>query len=173
MFARISALLLAATPLLAQTPPVVLPKEAPSASPFIGGPPEFKPPTETAPGIFSIGAVRLDKNVGTVTFPAKVNMNDGLLEYLLVSPQGPVHESLLACDAAPQEVHMAMLLLGAKGMAAPKDGAAPARIDAEFLAHAPKLTGDRIFLTLKWKDKDGKEQTAPAERWLTRKKLPV
>ena len=151
MFARLSALLFAAAPLLAQAPP------------------EFKPPTETAPGIFSIGAVRLDTNAGTVTFPAKVNMNDGLLEYLLVSPQGPVHESVLVSDAAPQEVHMAMLLLGAKGMAAPKDGTAPAHIDAEFLAHAPKLTGDRIFLRVKWKDKDGNEQTVPAERWLMRK----
>ena len=40
--------------------------------------------------------MRLDKNAATVTFPAKVNMNDGLLEYLMVSPEGPVHESLFA-----------------------------------------------------------------------------
>ena len=151
MRTRLSAVLLSATTLLAQTPA------------------EFKPPKEIAPGIFEVGAVRLDKNAGTVTFPAKVNMNDGLLEYLLVSPQGPVHESVLVSDAAPQEVHMAMLLLGAKGMTQPQNGQLPARIDAEFLARAPKLTGDRIFLTVKWKDKAGKEQTAPVERWLTRK----
>ena len=151
MLTRLFALLLAATPLLAQAPP------------------EFKPPKEIAPGIFEVGAVRLDKNAGTVTFPAKVNMNDGLLEYLLVTPQGPVHESVLVTDASPQEVHMAMLLLGAKGMTQPQDGKVPGRIDAEFLAKAPKLTGDRIFLALKWTDKDGKEQTAPAERWLIRK----
>ena len=151
MLARLSAVLLSATTLLAQAPA------------------EFKPPKEIAPGIFEVGAVRLDKNAGTVTFLAKVNMDDGLLEYLLVSPQGPMHESVLVTDASPQEVHMAMLLLGAKGMTQPQNGQLPARIDAEFLARAPKLTGDRIFLTVKWKDKDGKEQTAPAERWIVRK----
>ena len=151
MLARFSAVLLCAATLLAQAPP------------------ELKPPKEVAPGIFEVGIVRLDKNAGTVSFPAKVNMDDGLLEYLLVSPQGPVHESVLVTDATPQEVHMAMLLLGAKGMAQAQNGQLPARIDAEFLAKAPKLTGDRIFLTVKWKDKEGKEQTAPAERWLIRK----
>jgi hypothetical protein len=151
IFARICALALAATPLLAQTPP------------------EFKPPKEISPGIFEFGAVRLDKNTGTVTFPAKVNMNDGLVEYLMVSPQGATHESILVSDVAPQEVHMAMLLLGAKGMAAPKDGRTPGRIDAEFLARAPKLTGDKIFLTARWKDSAGKGHSAPVERWLARK----
>jgi hypothetical protein len=151
MPARAAIFLLTAMPLLAQSRT------------------EFTPPKEVAPGVFEIGAVRLDKNASTVTFPAKVNMNDGLVEYLLVSPQGAVHESVLVSDAQPQDVHMAMLLLGAKGMAQPKDGKAPERIDAEFLAKAPKLTGDRVFLTVKWKDEGGREQAAPAERWLTRK----
>ncbi len=131
--------------------------------------PEFSAPEEIAPGIFQVGAVRLDKNMRTVTFPAKVQMDDGLLEYLLVTPQGPVHESLLVSEAAPQDVHMAMLLLGAKSMAQPQPGKEPPRIDAEYLAKAPKLTGDRIFLRVKWTDKSGKEQTAPPERWIERK----
>ncbi|MEQ1852810.1 MAG: YdjY domain-containing protein [Chthoniobacteraceae bacterium] len=151
MPSRAAILLFAAVPLLAQTPP------------------EFKPPKEIAPGVFEIGAVRLDKAASTVTFPARVNMNDGLIEYLMVSPQGAVHESVLVSDAQPQDVHMAMLLLGAKGMAAARDGKAPERIDAEFLARAPKLTGDRVFLTVKWKDNAGREQAAPAERWVERK----
>ena len=131
--------------------------------------PEFSPPKEIAPGIFKVGTVQLDKNAGTVTFPAKVQMDDGLLEYLLVGPQGPVHESLLVSEAAPQDVHMAMLLLGAKGMVHPQVGKEPARIDAAYLAKAPKLTGDRILLSVKWTDKSGKEQTSPAERWVMRK----
>lgn len=152
MPSRAAILLFAAMPLLAQAPP------------------EFKPPKEIAPGVFEIGAVRLDKGASTVTFPARVNMNDGLIEYLMVSPQGAVHESVLLSDAQPQDVHMAMLLLGAKGMAAPANGRVPTeRIDAEVLARAPKLTGDRVLLTVKWKDKEGREQTAPAERWVERK----
>ena len=64
---------------------------------------------------------------------------------------------------------MAMLLLGAKGMAPSKDGRTPGRIDAEYLAKAPKLTGDAILLSAKWKDKDGTEHAVPPERWLIRK----
>ena len=154
---RIAIAIVAASAFLAS--PAMLPAQ-PAA--------EFSAPKEIAPGIFKVGAVKLDKNASTVTFPAKVQMNGGLLEYLLVSPQGPVHETLLTSEVAPQDVHMAMLLLGAKGMAQ-KGEASPGRIDAGTLAKAPKLTGDRIFLTVKWTDKAGKEQTSPVERWVVRK----
>lgn len=131
--------------------------------------PGFQAPKEVSPGVFEIGAIRLDKNASTVTFPAKVNMVDGLLEYLLVTTKGPTHESVLATDVSPQNVHMAMLLLGAKGMSIAKGAPPPDRIDAEYLAKAPKLVGDRIFLSCKWKDADGKEQSAPIERWIVRR----
>ena len=140
------------------------------AAPLLAqAPPEFSPPKEIAPGIFKVGTVQFDKNTATVTFPATVHMNDGLIEYLLVTPQGPVHESLFTSEAAPHDLHMAMLLLGAKGMVQQKPGKKPERIDAESLARAPKLTGDRILLSVKWTDKDGKEQNAPPERWIIRK----
>lgn len=151
MLTRFAIILLAATPLLAQAPV------------------EFKQPKEIEPGVFEIGSIRLDKNANTVKFPARVNMDDGLVEYLMVSPQGAMHESVLVTDVQPQELHLAMLLLGAKGMVQPKKSQGPGRIDAEFLATAPKLTGDRISLVVTWTDKDGKAQKVPAERWLTRK----
>lgn len=150
MFARLTIALLAASPLLAQAPP------------------QFAAPKELSKGIFSVGVVRLDKNASTVTFPAKVNMSDGLLEYLMVSPQGAVHESLFTSEAAPQDVHLAMLLLGAKGMVQKFDQE-PARIDAEYLARAPKLMGDSILLSVKWTDKEGKEQSAAPEKWIMRR----
>jgi hypothetical protein len=151
MLARFAIAVIATSTLLAQAPT------------------DFKAPKEVAPGVFEIGAIRLDKNAGTVVFPAKVNMDDGLVEYLMVTKEGPVHESVLVTEVQPQEVHMAMLLLGAKGMERPGDGKGPERIDAAYLAKAPKLTGDAILLSAKWKDKDGTEHTAPPERWLTRK----
>jgi hypothetical protein len=157
MSARIAIAILTAAPFLAN--PAAL-----HAQP----PPVFSAPKEIAPGIFKVGTVTLDKNTSTVSFSAKVQMADGLLEYLLVKPEGSVHESLLTSEAAPQDVHMAMLLLGAKGMVQ-KGAAAPGRIDATTLAKAPKLTGDRIFLSVKWTDKNGKKQTLPAERWVMRK----
>ncbi len=157
MLARIAIALLATSTFLAN--PAELRAQAA---------PEFSAPKEISPGVFQVGTVRLDKNAATVTFPAKVHMTDGLLEYLIVTPQGPVHESLFTSEAAPQDVHMAMLLLGAKGMAQ-KAAKQPGRIDAEYLAKAPKLTGDRISLRVKWTDKDGKEQITPPERWVMRR----
>ena len=158
MFARLAIAIFSAAQFLAN--PAALLAQAP---------PEFSAPKEIAPGIFKVGTVQLDKNTSTVTFPAKVQMDDGLLEYLLVSPQGPVHETLFVSDAAPQDVHMAMLLLGAKGMVRPPAEKQPARIDSKYLENAPKLTGDRIFLSVKWTDKAGKEQSAPPERWIVRR----
>ncbi len=128
--------------------------------------PKFSPPKEVAPGVFEVGAVRLDKNTRTVTLPAKVNMSDGLVEYLCVTPRGATHESVLVSEAGPQNVHVAMLLLGAKGAAVGDPKQAPGQITAEFLAKLPKLTGDRVMLSVKWKDKDGREQTVPVERWV-------
>lgn len=70
---------------------------------------------EIAPGIFELGKVRIDKQKRSVEFPAVVNMKEGLAEYLLVSTQGKLHESVLRTDVQPYEIHVAMLLLGAKG----------------------------------------------------------
>ena len=131
--------------------------------------PKFEPPKEVGPGLFQVGTVRIDKNTNTVTIPAKVNMVDGLVEYYCVTSKGSTHESVLVSDAGPQNVHVAMLLLGAKG-AAPKEGQqTPGQIDAAFLAKMPKLVGDRVMLSVRWKGADGKEQTAPAERWVMRR----
>lgn len=131
--------------------------------------PQFSAPKEIAPGVFMVGTVRMDKNARTVTIPAKVNMVDGLVEYLCVSPKGAIHESVIVSDAGPKNVHMAMLLLGAKGAAVGDAKQAPGQITAEYIAALPKLTGDRVMLSVKWKDKDGKEKTAPAERWVQRR----
>lgn len=141
---------------------------------FSQQPAEFKAPKEISPGVFEVGLVKLDKNTSTVSVPAKVNMIDGLVEYLMVTPLGSLHESVLVSEAQPQDLHMAMLLLGAKGMAQDKDQAAkaPERIDAAYLAKAPALTGDKLTLHVAWKDKDGADKTARAENWIIRR-VPV
>lgn len=135
------------------------------ASAFAEEPPPPRPVLrELAPGVFEIGKMRLDQNARTLTFPGKVNMRLGLLEYLLVTPQGSKHESLLVSDVAPSDVHLAMLLLGAKG----GDYTGPAvsgPIDGEFLRNASKLKGDAIQISVQWKDGSA-DKTAPVEDWL-------
>jgi hypothetical protein len=125
------------------------------------------PPLEViAPGVFQIGMVQLDKTNKSVQFPAVLNMNHGLIEYLLVTTKGKTHESLLKTDAEPYHIHVAMLLLGAKGAAQTKELLqAPTE---QFHANtkggtnslANLLKGDRISIRLAWKDAQGEKAVA-------------
>ena len=128
-------------------------------------PPPAKPVVrEVSPGIYEVGKVRLDQKGLSISFPGKLNMKRGLLEYLLVNPKGSAHESLLVTDVEANDIHVAMLLLGAKGGAITAD-APTAQLDARYFRTAPKLTGDTVFITVKWREKDA-EKTAPIEAWL-------
>jgi hypothetical protein len=124
------------------------------------------PVKETSPGVFQIATVKLEKATRTVSFDAAVQMDSGLLEYLLVTPDGPTHESLLVTETDPRDLHVALLLLGANG-APPAKGtpAAPEQITKEYLQHAPELKGQKIAISLTYKHAD-KETTIPAEDWL-------
>jgi len=107
------------------------------------------------PGIFQLGKVTLDKQRRTIRFPAVVNMNEALIEYLVVTSAGKVHESLLRTDAEPWHVHVAMLLLGAKGAGTnrfPENPTAP-------------LPGDKVRIELSWRVR-GKEKRHQAEEFV-------
>jgi hypothetical protein len=69
---------------------------------------------QVSPSTFEIGRVILDQASRTVTVPAQVNLREGLLEYVLVTETGKIHESLLTTQARPVNVHTACLLLGVK-----------------------------------------------------------
>ncbi len=127
-------------------------------------PPAMPVMREVSPGIFEVGKLRLDQKTLTVTFPGTLNMISGLLEYLIVTPHGSTHESLLVSDVSPNDVHFAMLLLGAKGGGENNDSAPP-QIDAKYLKTAPKLKGDTLFISVKWQAGDA-AKTVPVEDWL-------
>ena len=59
-----------------------------------------------------IGLVELDRKTRSVSFPARIQMTEGVIEYAVVHAQGKVHESLFVTDASPQDIHMACLLAG-------------------------------------------------------------
>jgi hypothetical protein len=130
---------------------------------------------EISPGVFQLGKLRLDKKARSVSFPGRVNMDKDFVEYVLVTMQGALHESLLSSEVQPSDLHFAMLLIGAKGagLLAPAPGdAPPGQIDAEYLRTAPRLKGDNLTFAVKWKAKDGSEQTAPIEDWLMHPAAP-
>lgn len=137
-----------------------LPAQEPVAPPIM---------QEISPGVFQIGKLRLDKIARSVSFPGRLNQGKDLIEYVLVTPMGATHESLLTSEVQPSDLHFAMLLLGAKGagLLAPQPvDAPPGQIDADYLRKAPRLKGDNLTFAVKWKDKDGKEQSAQVEDWL-------
>ncbi len=107
---------------------------------------------EIAPGVFQVGGVKLEKAARRVSFPAKLNMDDGPLEYLLVTTMGKTHESVLKTDIEPHHLQVAMLLLGAKGMQAAPLTNAPSGgpITQSSAAHNPPLPGERVVVEVSW-----------------------
>ena len=109
---------------------------------------------EIAPSVFQIGSVRLDKRQRTISFPAALNMDEGLTEYLIVTASGKTHESLLRTEAEPFHLQTAMLLLGAKGATREPLTNAPAggQISAEALrrASAVPLVGESVMIAVEW-----------------------
>jgi hypothetical protein len=76
---------------------------------------QTNPPVKELPGgRLQIGLVTIDPKARTLTFPAAVNMQTGLVEYAVVTTAGKVHESVFKTEAEPVHIHTAMLLLGAK-----------------------------------------------------------
>lgn len=111
-------------------------------------PPQTTPPAgQTNPvvrtlegGRLEVGLVRLDPKARTVTVPAFVNLSEGIVEYILVHSGGKTHESLLRTDAQPRDIHLAMLLLGARGA-----GTNAVSLDPDLALH-----GDPITVEVRW-----------------------
>jgi hypothetical protein len=114
------------------------------------------------PGTLDFRGITIDKEKRTVTFPAAINMSQGMLEYLIVADTGKTHESLLSTKIQPYDIQVAMLLLGIKPSG--KAGSEPpAQINRQYLAGAPELKGEKISLYLTWHDATGDHRVRPEE----------
>ena len=81
------------------------------------------------------GNIVVHRTERTVTVPAVVNQQRGLVEYLLVHTTGKRHEALFSTGVAPQHLHLACLLVGA-----PETGAAAvelAGLEVRWQGHGP------------------------------------
>ncbi|PTY02013.1 hypothetical protein DB346_10400 [Verrucomicrobia bacterium LW23] len=163
---------------------VATPAPAPAQSPFAEPPPAPAGTTnapgaaprpkveEISPGVFSFGDIRFSKRQGWIEVPCKVEKHDLPLEYVLVGPGGKKHETLLSTHVDATLFHAVMLLLGVKNSLQGADGFAkpPERLDAKYLATAPRLPGVRVRLEVRWEPADapGATRTAPIADWLLR-----
>ena len=59
-----------------------------------------------------VGGVTLRKSTREISFDARVNQTGGLIEFLLVTGKGKIHESLFSCAISPTDLNVAFKLLG-------------------------------------------------------------
>ena len=115
-----------------------------------------------SPGVYEMGGCRIVKKENRVEFPAEVNMDKGLLEYVIVGNSGKVHESLLRTAISPYALQISLLLLGVEGSMNPLAGQGQARMPE----------GDRVRIWVSWQDK-GKEKKVPVEQWIAKGDKPA
>jgi len=131
---------------------------------------EVKAPIKLiSPGLFHMGEIRIDKVKGRITFPARVNMDQGLLEYLLVGRAGKTHESLLITDVEPYALHLACLLLGLEGTTSPLAHQGEARTpkgDPIDLQIRPLDGAQGLMSIEQWVSNEQNKATMPETRWV-------
>lgn len=123
-----------------------------------------EPFKEVGPALFRSGEIQLDAKARVVTFPGKVNMGEGALEYALVTPAGSVHESLLVTEVDLVDLHTAFLLLGLKG----QEGAGSSgqgTLNARELESSAELAGALVRVYLRWESGGAKKRAALSD-WI-------
>jgi hypothetical protein len=113
--------------------------------------------------LYRVADITVDTKQRTVTFPAKVNLTQGILEVLICTEYGKTHESLLVTNVDPLHLNVAFLLLGLEGGNAVK-----------YQGDPTKPVGSPVEIWLKVKKGD-KEQLIRTEDWVynTHKNRPM
>jgi len=111
---------------------------------------------ELPDGNVAVRDIIVDRKARAARFPARINMDDGFVEYYLVTAAGKTHESVLVTDVQPNDLHIAMLLLGVDPpKTADPSRKPPANIGDEWLASAPEPTGPPVTITVSFQNPKG------------------
>jgi hypothetical protein len=139
--------------------------------------PEAKDPTPAEPvkpsvrkideTRYQIGEVVFDQKTREIRFPCKVNMTEGLLEYVIVHLNGKVHESLLVTETSPTHLNLAFTLL--KYSPSPELYPLPnatGGTSGDFPEVSPETkAAARITLEVEWTE-EGKVRRMPLNDWI-------
>ncbi len=93
--------------------------------------------------VYQLEQLTIDTKERTVTLPARVNMQKGLIEVFLCSRGGKVHESIFVTDVIPYYLQVALLMIGLE----------PSDPDQYQNRKAP-LTGDPVQIDVTWEKDD-------------------
>ena len=116
---------------------------------------------------YQIGSVILDRKNREIRFPAKVNMAEGLIEYIIILQKGKAHEALLITTIVPTELNLAFVLL--RYAASPElfsqinETGHPTGIYPEV--STPVRAAARISMEVEWSD-NGTTRRVPINEWL-------
>ena len=91
----------------------------------------------------------------SVVLLGRVVLREGFLELLACRVGSKEHESILSVRVKPQLVHAALLATNARQ-------GSPVQFTPTFVP----ASGDRIDITLRWKDATGKPHESPAQDWV-------
>lgn len=108
---------------------------------------------KVGPQAYEIGNVHIDASAREVRFAAAVNMNEGLIEVVISTPEGKLHESILVASIRPLHLHVALLLVGLT----------PGSNPAWYLAPDPSMrpkgwerpAGSLVDVFVSWEAADG------------------
>lgn len=158
--------ILAAQDGTAPTPDTGVPARVPSTNEEV---PTEKPTVKNlGSGKFAVGDVTFQKKERSISFPARLNMIEGLLEFAIVHQNGKIHESLLITDISPFHLNVALKLLRYKA----SEELFPI-LDEDFRPtnKFPLVSDDvkaaaRVEILLSWKKEDGSEGKASLNDWI-------
>ena len=133
-----------------------IPAGPPDPAAALARPGAVAPPTvETlADGSVRLGGITVDSRARSVSFPATLNagLTDVILEVIIATPRGRLHEALLCADISPLTLQSCLYLLQ--------------------LNNGPRLTdstgrrGDLLDIDIEYTAADGKAVREPVESWI-------
>jgi len=91
----------------------------------------------------------------SVVLTGRVVLREGFLELLACRVGSKEHESILSVRVKPYLIHAALLAIGA-------EQGKPMLTSPMFFP----ATGDKVDITLRWKDESGKQHECPAQDWV-------
>ena len=116
---------------------------------------------------YQISDVILDRKTREIRFPAKVNMAEGLIEYIIILQKGKTHEALLITSTAPTHLNLAFVLLryapSPELFSQINETGHPTGIYPEV--PLPVKAAARIALEVEWSD-NGTTRRVPINEWL-------
>jgi hypothetical protein len=93
--------------------------------------------------LYQIESISINTENLEISFPVEVNMREGVIEYMLCSIHGKLHESVLKTNIVPSHLNIALLLLGLE----------PGQnIDYQRQDILPE--GDSLYIYIKWEQEN-------------------